>query len=509
MAAYMLTQWMRNQTIKVPAKGATTFHRNLEEALDVRRRDHALYTLNQSLWRKGSAVDFSSSDALSLGASGLLRAEFNKELELYPDLPPGPSSSRIMDGNYEYLEMVEGEIAQFHGSDTALFVGSGYDANVAVFCAIPRPGDAILYDELIHASAHDGIQQSQVTCRAPFRHNDPEALRESLESIIHSQPLIREGKRCVIIALESMYSMDADICPLQDFLDVASETMPHGNAQFYVDEAHATGVIGPQGRGLVCELGVEKEVAIRLHTFSKALASSGGIMSSPLQVVFFKLTRGSCYSWQYNHKECTDQFRPFYNLHNSPWIPRRCCNPICVYLDDHGEDYESKFARLSIRQLPYYHAVVQLTPGQAQENIQTLVKYFFQTIAANLAWQEAKDHGILDIPVSHDWEQKPFLSHIVPIYTRPRYSYWLVFHLAFRNFSAYPVEYPVIPKGQSRIRLVFHSNNTKEQIDELVSAICSWGQEMVEIELGKGSVNRLPKAAKRVYSLMHSEDMLD
>lgn len=288
----MLADWMRNQKLKGPAaKSATTFDRNLEEALDVRRRDHALYTLKRNLWREGTAIDFSSSDALSLGASGLLRKEFNKELECYPNLPPGPSSSRIMDGNYQYLEMVEEEIARFHDSETALFVGSGYDANVAVFSAIPRPGDAILYDELVHASAHDGIQQSQTACRVSFRHNDVEAFRDSLETVINSQQLIRQGKRSVIVAVESVYSMDADFCPLQELIDAAREIMPAGNAQFYVDEAHATGIIGPQGRGLVCKLGVQKEVAIRLHTFGKALASSGGILSIACLSIALRLTR--------------------------------------------------------------------------------------------------------------------------------------------------------------------------------------------------------------------------
>ena len=274
----MLTEWMRSQKIRSPgAKDASTFHRNLEGALDVRRRDHALYTLKRNLWRDGAAVDFSSSDALSLGASGLLRTEFNKELDRYPDLPPGPSSSRVMDGNYDYLEMVEEEIAQFHEAETAIFLSSGCDANLAVFSAIPRPGDVILYDELVHASAHDGIQQSQVASRISFRHNDVDSFRDALESIIQSQPLIRQGKRCILIAVESIYSMDADVCPLEELISIAKEVVPIGSAQFYVDEAHATGMIGSKGRGLVCELGYQKEVAIRLHTFGKALASSGGM----------------------------------------------------------------------------------------------------------------------------------------------------------------------------------------------------------------------------------------
>ncbi|KAI4236638.1 MAG: hypothetical protein LQ349_002411 [Xanthoria aureola] len=460
MAAPILADWIRNQKLKGPAaKSATTFDRNLEEALDVRRRDHALYTLKQNLWREGTAIDFSSSDALSLGASGLLRKEFNRELACYPDLPPGPSSSRIMDGNYQYLEMVEGEIARYHDSQTALFVSSGYDANVAVFSAIPRSGDAILYDELVHASAHDGIQQSQTTCRASFRHNDVESFRDALENVIHSQPLIRLGKRSVIVAVESVYSMDADFCPLQELIDAASEIMPAGTAQFYVDEAHATGIIGPQGRGLVCQLGVQKDVAIRLHTFGKALASSGETVRSAL----INFARAIIFT-------------------TAPGFPVVAA------------------ARSSYRLMAAGQTI------QAQENIGVLVKYFLDAMASNAAWQKAERQGIVSILVKYDWEQKPPVSHIVPIRTRPRYSYWLVFHLAFAGFITYPVEYPIIPKGQSRVRLAFHAHNTKEQIDDLVSAICSWAQEMVEIELGQDDVNKIPRAAKQVYSSMYSDD---
>jgi 8-amino-7-oxononanoate synthase len=87
-----------------------------------------------------------------------------------------------------------------------------------------------------------------------------------------------------MIAVESVYSMDGDICPLQELIDAVKEIMPVGNTQFFVDETHTTGVIGPRGGGLVCELGVEKEVTIRLHTFGKALASTGGTLASFVSV---------------------------------------------------------------------------------------------------------------------------------------------------------------------------------------------------------------------------------
>lgn len=281
MSNLMLAEWIKAQILKAPAmRSAPAFYRNLEEALDVRRRDHGLYTIKTNSWKDGDVIDFSSNDTLSLGASGALRAEFMEELERHPDIPPGAGSSRVMDGNYGYLETVEDEIAQFHRAEAGLIVGSGFEANLAIFAALPRPGDAIVYDELVHASTHDGMQQSQAVTRVPFRHNHVDSFRDVMISVCDSQPLIRQGKRCVIVAVESFYSMDGDICPLRELIETAKEIFPGGNAQFLIDEAHSTGVIGPKGAGLVCELGLESEVAIRLHTFGKALSASGGTYNS-------------------------------------------------------------------------------------------------------------------------------------------------------------------------------------------------------------------------------------
>lgn len=149
-------------------------------------------------------------------------------------------------------------------------------ANGAIFSVIPRPGDAIVYDEFIHASVHDGMKDSLALCKRSFRHNDVDSFLDTLVAVRDSQPQIRKGTRCVIIAVESIYSMYGDVCPLQDLIKAAKEIFPNGNAQFVIDEAHSTGVIGPKGAGLVCALGLEKDVVIRLHTFGKALAASGG-----------------------------------------------------------------------------------------------------------------------------------------------------------------------------------------------------------------------------------------
>lgn len=276
-AAQLLSAWIKGQKPQAPLmKDAPTFYRNLEEALDVRRADHAMFTRTKSAWKLGAAVDFCSNDLLSLGATGAIRTAFLEELARHPDFNLYAGGSRLMDGNYDYIEQVEQEIAAFHGAETALIVGSGYEGNGAIYSAVPRPGDAIVYDELVHASTHDGMAHSLARTRLPFRHNDVDSLRDVLASVLDSQPLIRDGARSVLISVESVYSMDGDVCPLLEMLDLAREMCPKGNAVFVVDEAHATGILGPRGAGLVSALGVEKEVAIRLHTCGKALASTGG-----------------------------------------------------------------------------------------------------------------------------------------------------------------------------------------------------------------------------------------
>ena len=265
-------------------KDAPNFYRNLEEALDVRRTDHGMFTRTKSAWKVGQAVDFCSNDLLSLGTTGQMRTAFFEELARHPNFPLYSGGSRLMDGNYDYIEEVEQEIADFHGAESALIVGSGYEANVAIYSAIPRPGDAIVFDELVHASTHDGMIHSLALCKMPFRHNDVDSFRDVLVSVLDSQPAIKQGSRSIIVSVESVYSMDGDICPLQEFFEVAKETCPKGNVVFCVDEAHATGILGPKGAGLVSALGVQSQVAIRLHTCGKAMACTGGKILSVARI---------------------------------------------------------------------------------------------------------------------------------------------------------------------------------------------------------------------------------
>lgn len=140
----------------------------------------------------------------------------------------------------------------------------------------------------------------------------------------------------------------------------------------------------------------------------------------------------------------------------------------------------------------------QLTWRQAQENIKHLVRLFFQTITGNRTYQDASKMSILWIPLCEDWENQPHTAHVVAIHTQKRHYYWLFFHLVLRNFSAWPVEYPTVPQDQGRVRIIFHGHNTEDQVLGLVDAICSWAQEMIDIQAARqrGGVDEMPSAAR-------------
>lgn len=237
------------------------------------------------------SIDFSSNDFLSLSTSKPLRALFLQELEK-ATTQLGSTGSRLLDGNSTYSEELERDIAAFHGAPSALLANSGFDANVGLFSSLPQPGDVILYDELIHASVHDGMRLSRATRRLAFAHNSVSDLGEKLADCMKDDSLLQDGQQSFFIAVESVYSMEGDLAPLTDIVDLIEKLCPNGNGHIVVDEAHATGVYGIKGKGRVCELGLEDRIFVRLHTFGKALACNGGRpkISSQCQERCWRLT---------------------------------------------------------------------------------------------------------------------------------------------------------------------------------------------------------------------------
>lgn len=250
----------------------SVFYRNIEEELDRGRQQGITFPIHIP----SHITDFSSCDTLGMGHTGSLKEEYLKELDANPDYYIGATGSRLLDGTSAYNDAFEKEIAEMFNVESALVLHSGNTANQAIFSTVPRSGDVIVYDELMHATALTGMKSCLALEQIPFRHNDIEHFIEVMESVKETMPLIKSGKRTVIVAVESWYSMDGDICPLRELIDAAKEIYPQGNAQFIVDEAHSFGATGPDGLGFVEDLGLGHEVAIRMITFTKALAGSGG-----------------------------------------------------------------------------------------------------------------------------------------------------------------------------------------------------------------------------------------
>ena len=220
--------------------------------------------LLRKLSSKNNLIDFFSNDYLGFARSEELRKRTNINLEKSDyKLINGSSGSRLISGNSELFEKTENEIAVFHKAEAGLIFNSGYDANLGLFSSAPQRGDTILYDELSHASIIDGIRLSHADS-FKFRHND----------LNHFEERLKSAKGKAFVAVESVYSMDGDFAPLKEIVLLCEKY----SANLLVDEAHATGVFGKNGEGLCVELGVEKKVFARVHTFGKALGCHGAIV---------------------------------------------------------------------------------------------------------------------------------------------------------------------------------------------------------------------------------------
>lgn len=237
---------------------------SFESWLDSKLSGRKEKSLFRQLSKEKSLIDFSSNDYLGLARSTSLYEQTLLRLKELGIQRNGATGSRLLSGNADYTQIVEEKLATLFRTEAALIFNSGYTANLAVLSSVPQRGDTILYDELAHACIKDGARLS-LAQRFSFRHNDLDDLEKKIKNA--------EGK--VFVAVESIYSMDGDECPLQELTTLADRT----GALIILDEAHSTGVAGEQGSGLAVALGVEKKIAIRIHTFGKAMGIHGACVA--------------------------------------------------------------------------------------------------------------------------------------------------------------------------------------------------------------------------------------
>lgn len=215
-----------------------------------------------------SGIDFSSNDYLGLASSEELAEAVAQALDR--GVAIGAGGSRLLRGNDPEHEALEAEAAAFFGAESCLYFGGGFLANYALFSTLPARTDLVVHDALIHASVLDGLRAGKaVTANAA--HNDAQSFDDAI-----ARWRADGGTGRPWIAVESLYSMDGDRAPLADLIAIARRH----DGILVVDEAHATGVLGPDGRGLAHALEGAPDV-ISLHTCGKALGASGALLLAP------------------------------------------------------------------------------------------------------------------------------------------------------------------------------------------------------------------------------------
>ncbi|RBQ07670.1 aminotransferase class I/II-fold pyridoxal phosphate-dependent enzyme [Pedobacter miscanthi] len=208
-------------------------------------------------------VDFCSNDYLGFARSTELKKLIDEIVATIPNYLNGAGGSRLLSGNTLYTEETEQFIANFHQAESGLIFNSGYDANVGLLSSVPQRGDTIITDELIHASIIDGGRLSHAT-RYKFLHNNISDLEAKLKL----------AKGNIFVVVESVYSMDGDIAPLIEI----SNLCENYQASLIVDEAHATGIFGKKGEGLINQLNLTEKVFARIVTFGKAMGTHGAVI---------------------------------------------------------------------------------------------------------------------------------------------------------------------------------------------------------------------------------------
>lgn len=220
----------------------------------------------------GSQADFASNDYLGFSQSEEIFREAHNYLIENKITANGATGSRLITGNHNLYNTVEDFLCDFHQSESALIFNSGYDANVGFFSSVPQKGDVVLYDEYIHASIRDGLRLSNAGS-FKFRHNNLDNLTELLQR--HTKAGIE-----VYVVTESVFSMDGDGLILDHLTDVCNAY----NCRLVIDEAHAIGIFGFKGEGLVQSYGIEDDVFARIITFGKALGCHGAAILGPQQL---------------------------------------------------------------------------------------------------------------------------------------------------------------------------------------------------------------------------------
>jgi 8-amino-7-oxononanoate synthase len=375
------------------------FPQSLVNKLEQRKQNNALRVLPLS----NNLIDFSSNDYLGFANSEKLFDTIHQFLVDNKFKMNGATGSRLISGNHSLYSITEDYISTFHEADSALIFNSGYDANVGFFNCVPQRNDIILYDELCHASIRDGVQLSNAKSYK-FEHNDI----EDLERIINRcQTELVE----VYVVIESVYSMDGDSPNLEEIVQLCEKY----NCNLVVDEAHALGVYGENGEGLLQSLNLHHKVFARIITFGKGLG----------------------------------------------------CHGAAILGSNDLKQYLVNFARSFI-----------YTTGLATHSVATILMAYKQLEIKNTSIKKLKENIIhfnqekmqLGLKPMFVYSKSAIQCAIIPGNEKVKS---IAFQLAEKGFDVKAILSPTVPEGQERLRICLHSYNSKEEISSLIHCIYS------------------------------------
>ncbi|MBU4252120.1 MAG: 8-amino-7-oxononanoate synthase [Candidatus Omnitrophica bacterium] len=263
----------------------------IEEFLKERQEQGLLRKLKPASLRLGGKIYFENKEYVDLSSNDYLGLSAHPELKKAAIAATGKfgvasCASRLLSGDSELFQELEDTVAKFKGKEAGLVFNSGYQANVGIISSLFTGGDCIFSDRLNHASIIDGILLSQAKIFR-FQHNDP----GHLELLLKKE---RAKFKNALIITESIFSMDGDRAPLKELVGLKEKY----NCQIMVDEAHATGVFGENGSGLVEEEGLSARIDLIMGTFSKALAGFGAYLATSRSIVDYLVN--TCRSFIYS-----------------------------------------------------------------------------------------------------------------------------------------------------------------------------------------------------------------
>ena len=382
----------------------------LTQKLQQREASNALRKLPVS---KG-LIDFASNDYLGFSQSETIFNETHEYLLQNNIKVNGATGSRLISGNHNLYAITEDFIANFHQAPSALIFNSGYDANVGFFSSVPQRSDVILYDELCHASIRDGITMSNAKSYK-FQHNNPDDLERIILNLTTQNPkptTQNPPPRTLYIVTESVFSMDGD-CPNLEELVTLSEKY---NCNLVVDEAHALGIFGDCGQGLVQSLDLQDRVFARIMTFGKGLGCHGAAIlgSAELKNYLVNFARSFIYT--------------------TGLSPHSVATILVAY--QHLET--EKVAMQSLK-----HNIQFFNQEKMQLGLKPLFVYSKSAIQCAIIPGNEKVKSIANQLQEKGFDVKAILS-------------------------------PTVPEGQERLRFCLHSYNSEEEISNVLRLLSSF-----------------------------------